>query len=101
MDWADLFSKLLFFNGVYKTQVVKGYKLNKNVTQTDPNAKVATYWVEFFDKKTEKWYMLDIYNLLIDQQKNLKDSLDISKYLHTNLNGIEVDVIYQKATNLK
>ncbi|WP_322950121.1 hypothetical protein RRG52_00120 [Mycoplasmopsis cynos] len=98
---ADLFSKLLFFNGVYKTQVVKGYKLNKNVTQTDPNAKVATYWVEFFDKKTEKWYMLDIYNLLIDQQKNLKNSLDISKYLHTNLNGIEVDVIYQKATNLK
>ncbi|UWV82956.1 hypothetical protein [Mycoplasmopsis cynos] len=45
--------------------------------------------------------MLDIYNLLIDQQKNLKNSLDISKYLHTNLNGIEVDVIYQKATNLK
>ncbi|SYV97047.1 Uncharacterised protein, partial [Mycoplasmopsis edwardii] len=46
---ADLFSKLLFLNGVYKTQVTKVFKTN------DQGEKVYRYIVEFFDEKENKW----------------------------------------------
>ncbi|WBP84261.1 hypothetical protein [Mycoplasmopsis edwardii] len=82
---ADLFSKLLFLNGVYKTQVTKVFKTN------DQGEKVYRYIVEFFDEKQNKWFAISIYDLLKAQQSNKATKVDISNYIKDNLDGYQVD----------
>lgn len=86
---AELFTNLLFLNGIYKTHAIKVYK---TTNPAQKNNSTATYLVEFEDQG--KWYVLDIYSLLSDAQKERDKVFNIESYIYSQLAGYIIDDHY-------
>ncbi|QDF64778.1 hypothetical protein [Mycoplasma nasistruthionis] len=71
----ELYAKTLFANGLYKIQLIKGRYAYSN------NNKIDTVWLEFYDAKSDKWYMLDIYKAYLSYQPS---SVDASYNIENN-----------------
>ncbi|EIE42051.1 hypothetical protein MCANUFG4_01393 [Mycoplasmopsis canis UFG4] len=105
---ANLFSNLLFLNGVYKTQVIKGYskefKLVPKAEETDDprTRKIFKYWVEF--EENGQWYIFDVYQLLKDFQQLKSEIIIVEKYIYSSLselNGWKIDEHYINNANVR
>ncbi|EIE40631.1 hypothetical protein MCANPG14_01453 [Mycoplasmopsis canis PG 14] len=105
---ANLFSNLLFLNGVYKTQVIKGYskefKLVPKAEETDDprTRKIFKYWVEF--EENGQWYIFDVYQLLKDLQQLQSEIIIVEKNMYSSLSELnewKIDEHYVNNANVK
>ncbi|QGZ97333.1 hypothetical protein GE118_00765 [Mycoplasma sp. NEAQ87857] len=78
---AKLYAVSIFGLGAFKTQIIKGYVTNNDV-------KKATYWIEFFDTKDNKWYMFDTLKSYLAQRPNIEQNIypssELSNYNFAN-----------------
>nr|WP_322959029.1 hypothetical protein [Mycoplasmopsis canis]WQQ12425.1 hypothetical protein RRG48_00025 [Mycoplasmopsis canis] len=103
---ANLFSNLLFLNGVYKTQVIKGYEIEPVLTNdrvTDSSTleprKIYKYWVEF--EENGKWYIFDVYKMLKSQQSTNTEKVNIDDYISQSIGNLKIDEHYVNNANVK
>ncbi|VEU74475.1 Uncharacterised protein [Mycoplasmopsis citelli] len=94
---VELYGYFLFIIGVYDVQLIKG-------THQYPNEdkERETYWLEFFDKKTNKWYMVDIYKGYLSYSSENKFTYNPTEELYTSLpKGYTVDPNFVDAAHVK
>ncbi|UUD35936.1 hypothetical protein NPA08_03185 [Mycoplasmopsis citelli] len=94
---VELYAYLLFILGDYKVQLIKGtyhYQAEEKPRET--------YWLEFFDKKTSKWYMADIYQGYLAKKQGSTSQYDPLKELHTSLpQGYTIDPNFAHVAHVK
>lgn len=94
---VELYAYSLFILGTYKVQLIKG-------TYQYPNEKQPreTYWLEFFDNKTNKWHMVDIYKGYLSYKKGQEFNYNPQEEIFTTLpSGYTIDANFVDAAHVK
>ncbi|UUM20014.1 hypothetical protein NPA11_01070 [Mycoplasma sp. 1578d] len=95
--FVELYAYALFTLGDYKVQIIKGtHQYPKDTQPRD------TYWLEFFDKKTNQWYMVDLYKGYLSYQKDSPFTYNPEQELFTNLpSGYTIDPSFKQIAHVK
>ncbi|VEU76514.1 hypothetical protein [Mycoplasmopsis columboralis] len=94
---VELYGYFMFIMGSYQVQIIKG-------TYTYPNASEPreTYWLEFYDKKTNKWYMVDIYKGFLSYQADSSFAYNPEEEIYTSLpSGYTIDQAFNDIAHVK
>ncbi|MFL1059604.1 hypothetical protein ACJONO_04565, partial [Mycoplasmopsis synoviae] len=65
----ELFAKILFTFGAYKTQIIRGSYQEADPANPGETKKQTIWWLEVFDYKDTKWKIIDVYKdyLMVDK----------------------------------
>lgn len=106
----ELFAKILFTFGAYKTQIIRGSYQEADPANPGETKKQTIWWLEVFDYKDSKWKIIDVYKdyLMVDKlgeensSNNVLNNLNYKVQLYISLpSNYKIDSEFKDIAHIK
>lgn len=106
----ELFAKILFTFGAYKTQIIRGSYQEDDPANPGETKKQTIWWLEVFDYKDSKWKIIDVYKdyLMVDKlgeensSNNVLNNLNYKVQLYISLpSNYKIDSEFKDIAHIK